>query len=127
VGRWLGGERVRHFLERRKMHGTLEELQHGGVLAAMIVRQFPLPFVGVNVAAGASPIKFSRWAFGNAVGLLPGATVYSYSAAGVLSGVGAAKTDAVIRTLCAAAAIIALGLFSRWAQRRFLPRGARSL
>jgi uncharacterized membrane protein YdjX (TVP38/TMEM64 family) len=122
VGRWLGGERVRHFLERRHLHGVLEELQHGGVLAATIVRQFPLPFVGVNVAAGASPIRFNRWALGNALGLLPGATVYAYSAASVLTGVGGAKTDAVIRTLVAAAAIIALGVFSRWAQRRFLPR-----
>ena len=124
VGRWLGGERVRGWLERRHMRATLEELEHGGVLPAMIVRQFPLPFIGVNLAAGASPIRYGRWVVGNALGLLPSATVYSYSAAAVLRGAAEARSEALVRTLLAAASIIALGVISRLVQRRFAPRGA---
>jgi uncharacterized membrane protein YdjX (TVP38/TMEM64 family) len=122
VGRWLGGERVRHWLVKRNLRGTIEELEHGGILAALIVRQFPLPFVGVNLAAGASPIKWRRWVVGNVLGLLPGATVYSYSAASVLEGVESARTEALVRTLFAATSIIALGVLSRLAMRKFKVR-----
>lgn len=122
VGRWLGGERVRHWLEKRNLRGTIEELEHGGILAALIVRQFPLPFIGVNLAAGASPIKWSRWTLGNSLGLLPGATVYSYSAASVLHGVESARSEALVRTLIAAGSIIALGVLSRLAMRKFKAR-----
>jgi uncharacterized membrane protein YdjX (TVP38/TMEM64 family) len=124
AGRWLGGARVKRWLERRGFHGVREELETGGVLATIIVRQFPLPFVGVNLAAGASPMKWWRFTVGNAVGLLPGATVYSWSAASIIAGVEGARTTALLRTLAAALAVIALGVGSRALQRHFRRKGA---
>jgi uncharacterized membrane protein YdjX (TVP38/TMEM64 family) len=124
AGRWLGGDRVKRFLEARKLDSIREELDGGGALATLIVRQLPLPFVGVNLAAGASPMKWTRWALGNGLGLIPGATVYGWSAASIVQGAEGARTEAIVRTLFAAGAVIALGLISRVLQRRFMGKGA---
>jgi uncharacterized membrane protein YdjX (TVP38/TMEM64 family) len=123
AGRWLGGDRVQRFLEARKLDSIREELEGGGALATMIVRQLPLPFVGVNLAAGASPMKWSRWALGNALGLIPGSTVYGWSAASIVQGAEGARTEAIVRTLFAAAAVIGLGVVSRVVQRRVSGKG----
>ncbi len=126
-GRALGRESVRSFLERRRAGWIVRELERGGVLATVMIRQLPLPFVGVNVAAGASPIPWGKWIAGNALGLLAPAIVYSQLAAAIADGVEGAQGEALTRVLITAASIIALALASRWIQRRFgrqVPVGA---
>lgn len=113
VGRWLGRDRLKEWLARKGFARVLRELEHGGVVATMVIRQFPLPFVGVNTAAGASPIAFRRWALGNALGLLPGALVYSSFASAIVDGVEGAQSGAVIRVVASGLSLIALGLVSR--------------
>jgi uncharacterized membrane protein YdjX (TVP38/TMEM64 family) len=122
AGRLLGRVWVRQWLTRRGFDSLRDELETGGVLATLIARQVPLPFVGVNLAAGASPMRWWRFGVGNALGLLPGATIYSWSAASIVAGVEGARREAVVRTILAAGAVIGLGALSRLLQRR-LQRG----
>ena len=117
VGRGLGRARAQRWLADDRFSRVRHELEAGGALAVVVVRQLPLPFVGVNVAAGVSPLKWSRWSSGNAVGLVPGAIVYSWSAASIVAGVEGARAEAAIRVGAAALAIVALGLVSRLAWR----------
>lgn len=128
LGRSLGRDSVRSWLERRRAAWIVRELEHGGVLATILIRQLPLPFVGVNVAAGASPIPWPKWVAGNALGLLAPSVVYSQLAAAIADGVEGAEGRAVQRVLLTAGSIIALALLTRWVQRRFgrqVPVGAR--
>lgn len=119
LGRRLGRESVRSWLDRRRAGWIVRELETGGVLATLLIRQLPLPFIGVNVAAGASPIPFSRWALGNALGLAVPVTVYTQLAAAIAAGVSGAKTLAAERAVIAAVAVTLLAFASRLVQRRF--------
>ncbi|MEW5738807.1 MAG: VTT domain-containing protein [Myxococcota bacterium] len=122
AGRWIGRDRLKHALARRGVTRVLRELEHGGVLAVVVLRQFPLPFVGVNVAAGASPIAWRRFALGNALGLLPGALVVTQLASSLADGVDGAREAAGLRVAVAAALVVALAVGTRlvvaWWERR---------
>lgn len=122
VGRLLGRERLQAALARRGVTRVLRELEHGGVLATIVVRQLPLPFVGVNVAAGATPMRWSRWALGNALGLVPGAVVVGQLAASLADGVEGAREAAGRQVAIGAALVVGLALGTRlflgWWQRR---------
>lgn len=117
AGRGLLQAPVRAWLAHPRLALLRKELEEGGALAVVVVRHLPLPFVGVNAAAGASPIGWRRFALGNAVGLVPSATIYAWSAAAILEGVEGAREGALVRLLAAAAALLALGLSSRLVQR----------
>lgn len=119
VGRWIAGDELRHFLARRGAGWLLRELDHGGALTTIMVRQLPLPFPLVNLAAGASPMGFRKWAVGNAIGLIPNCLIYTQLAAALADGAEGAKETAAIRVIIAATGVIGLGLLSRWLQRRF--------
>jgi uncharacterized membrane protein YdjX (TVP38/TMEM64 family) len=122
VGRLLGRERLRGALARRGLTRVLRELEHGGVLATVVVRQLPLPFVGVNVAAGATPMRWWRWAVGNAIGLLPAGLVVGQLAASLADGVEGAREAAGRQVAIGAALVIGLAVGTRlllgwWARR----------
>ncbi len=118
VGRWLGPERVKAWLLRRGWGRLVDELEQRGAVTMMIVRQLPLPFVAVNVTAGASPMAWSQFVVGNAVGLLPSVTTYTYFAAAIADGVEGAREQAFGRAVAAAVAAIVVGVVSRWALSR---------
>lgn len=125
VGRALGRERLLAFLARRGLGRVHRELEAGGVWATVILRQLPLPFVGVNVAAGASPLTWRAWALGNVLGLLPNVLVYTHLAATLADGLEAQglaalgrSPQAVGRALLAAAGVVAFALVSRWLAAR---------
>ena len=119
VGRWIAGDELTGFLSRRGAGWLVRELDHGGALTTIMVRQLPLPFPLVNLSAGASPMGWKKWALGNALGLLPNCLIYTQLAAALADGAEGAKETAVVRVLIAATGVIALGLLSRWLQRRF--------
>jgi uncharacterized membrane protein YdjX (TVP38/TMEM64 family) len=125
AGRWLLRGPVTAWLAAPRLALLRRELEQGGALAVVLVRQLPLPFVGVNAAAGASPMTWRRFALGNAAGLLPSSVIYAWSASAILEGVEGARAGAVARVLLAAGAILALGvssrLLQRWAQRHPAP------
>jgi uncharacterized membrane protein YdjX (TVP38/TMEM64 family) len=121
AGRWLLRGPATRWLARPRAALLRHELEQGGALAVLLVRQLPLPFVGVNAAAGASPIAWGRFTLGNAAGLVPAAVVYAWSASAILAGVEGARGEAVRQILLAAGALLLLGLGSRaaraWAER----------
>jgi uncharacterized membrane protein YdjX (TVP38/TMEM64 family) len=122
AGRLIGRERLKAALARRGLTRVLRELEHGGVLATVMIRQVPLPFVGVNLAAGASPIAWRRFALGNALGLAPGALVATHLASSLADGVGGAREAAGMRVVVAGALVVALAVGTRllvaWWERR---------
>lgn len=119
LGRWLGARQLERWLEDKGGGFVARELSQGGVIATVLVRQLPLPFIGVNLAAGATAISWRHWFIGNAIGLLPNCLIYTSLAAALADGAQGAKEQVAIRALISAASIVTLGLFTRWLQRRF--------
>ncbi len=119
VGRWVAGDELTRWLRQRGAAWLLRELDHGGALTTIMVRQLPFPFPLVNLAGGASPMRWRDWVVGNAVGLVPNCLIYTQLAAALADGVDGAKEAAAYRVISAAVGVIALGLVSRWLQRRF--------
>ncbi len=119
VGRWIAGDSLRPWLERRGAGWLVRELDQGGVLTTIMVRQLPLPFPLVNLSAGASPMTWRRWGLGNAIGLVPNCLIYTQLAAGLADGAAGARETAAFRVISAGVAVIGLSLVSRWVQRRF--------
>ncbi|MDP2272265.1 MAG: VTT domain-containing protein [Archangium sp.] len=119
VGRWVAGDELTRWLRQRGAAWLLRELDHGGALTTIMVRQLPFPFPLVNLAGGASPMRWRDWVVGNAVGLVPNCLIYTQLAAALADGVDGAKEAAAYRVISAAVGVISLGLVSRWLQRRF--------
>ncbi len=118
VGRWVAGDALRGWLEARGAGWLVRELDQGGVLTTIMVRQLPLPYPLVNLAAGASPMTWKKWLVGNALGLLPNCLIYTELSAALADGAEGARQTALVRVLVAGVAIIGLSLFTRWLQRR---------
>lgn len=118
VGRWIADDALMRWFTRRGAGWLVRELDEGGVLTTVMVRQLPLPFPLVNLAAGASPMRWRKWALGNALGLLPNCLIYTQLAAALADGVEGAPEAAAYRVLTAGAGVIALALLSRTLQRR---------
>ncbi|MFT3836680.1 MAG: VTT domain-containing protein [Myxococcaceae bacterium] len=126
IGRKLGQKRVSAWLLKKNM-GRVEEMFHANGLWGMIaLRQMPLPFVGVNLMAGASPLRWWHFAVGSAVGALPPMVVYTWFAAEIYNGVAGAKQGALWRGLLAGAAMVLIAvlpkLVSKLRQRQTSPK-----
>jgi len=119
VGRWIAGDSLKRWLAGRGAGWLVRELDQGGALTTIMVRQLPLPFPLVNLAAGASPMGWKKWALGNAIGLIPNCLIYTQLAAALVDGVDGARQTAAFRVVTAAAGVISVGLLSKWLQRRF--------
>lgn len=121
VGRWVAGDALGQWLEKSRASWLARELDQGGALTTIMVRQLPLPFSLVNLAAGASPLPWHKWLVGNAVGLVPNCLIYTQLAAALAEGAAGAKETVAYRVLIAGAGVVSLSLVSRWLQRRFSP------
>jgi uncharacterized membrane protein YdjX (TVP38/TMEM64 family) len=126
AGRTLGRPLLGRWLDDPRLLGIREELSTGGALVVAVARQLPLPFVGVNAAAGASPMRWTRWTVGNAVGLMPPALVYSWSARAVVAGIEGAKSQAAVWLAIIAVAMGVLGAGARVALRVLKARAIRT-
>ncbi|MFT3708688.1 MAG: VTT domain-containing protein [Archangium sp.] len=124
IGRWMAGDTLRRWLDARGAKWLTTELNQGGTLTTIMIRQLPLPFVLVNLAGGASPMPWWRWAVGNAVGLVPNCIIYTSLAAALADGAEDAKRDGVIRVLVSGALIIGMSLLTRFVQRRLAAKRA---
>ncbi len=118
LGRLLGAHQLERWLENKGGGFVTRELKNGGVIATVLVRQVPLPFIGVNMTAGATPLSWRHWIIGNALGLVPNCLIYTQLAAAIADGVQGAKEQAAIRAVLSGAGIFAFGFFTRWLQRR---------
>jgi uncharacterized membrane protein YdjX (TVP38/TMEM64 family) len=121
LGRVAGKARVTEWLARRGWGGVTARLEREGVLAMATLRQVPLPFVGVNVAAGASPIRWRDFALGSGLGLVPQVGVYTWFAAAIANGVEGAKTETMLTAIAAGVALVVVLAAGRWLARRGSP------
>ena len=75
VGFWLGritGGRMLRQVGGEKLKTFMAMIGRNGFLASLIVRLVPsAPFVVVNMAAGMTPMRFSSFALGAAIGIVP--------------------------------------------------------
>jgi phospholipase D1/2 len=77
IGGRLGREALYRMLGERWRHG-LEGVRKRGLLAVVTFRLVPLaPFTLVNLAAGASGIRFIDFLVGTMIGMLPGLVLLS--------------------------------------------------
>jgi uncharacterized membrane protein YdjX (TVP38/TMEM64 family) len=106
LGGLVGREALYRMLGERWRHG-LEGVRKRGLLAVVTFRLLPLaPFTLVNLAAGASGIRFVDFLVGTLIGMLPGLVLMSVMGdriVRILSGPSAG--DIAILVLCVAALI----------------------
>jgi phospholipase D1/2 len=77
IGGLVGREALYRMLGERWRHG-LERVRKRGLLAVVAFRLLPLaPFTLVNLAAGASGIRFVDFLVGTLIGMLPGLVLLS--------------------------------------------------
>jgi phosphatidylserine/phosphatidylglycerophosphate/cardiolipin synthase-like enzyme/uncharacterized membrane protein YdjX (TVP38/TMEM64 family) len=77
IGGQLGREALYRMLGKRWQHG-LEGVRKRGLLAVVTFRLLPIaPFTFVNLAAGASGIRFVDFLVGTVIGMLPGLVLMS--------------------------------------------------
>ena len=123
IGDLLGGERLRGRAGTR-LHDLSLLLGKRGLVAMIVVRQLPVaPFSVVNIAAGASHIRFRDYLIGTSVGLVPGVLAVT-----VLTGrfhqliFDPSLTNAGIAAVVAVAIAVAVAVVAtaarRWLKRR---------
>ncbi len=118
IGRLMGLARLRTWLEAKGV-----KLDAGHSLPALIMLRFiPIPYLWINVAAGASKVPWPAYALGTFLGLLIPTTVFTFSAAQLADGVEGANTRAVVMIAVSGVAIFLTMLLGRWLRNRFAPR-----
>jgi len=86
LGRWLGRDAVER-LTGTRLQRVDEVLARRGLLAVLTVRLVPLvPFSAINYAAGLSTVRRRDYAWGTAVGIIPGTLSYVALGSGLASG-----------------------------------------
>ncbi len=118
IGRWVGPARVKAWLLARGLSRLVDELERRGAVTMIVIRQLPLPYAAVNMTVGASPMTWPQFVVGNAIGLLPSVTIYTYFSAALAEGVEGARTEALLKAIIAAVAAVVIGLGSRWLMAR---------
>lgn len=123
AGYGVGALAGRHHLERLsggRLDRISRQLARRGLLSMLIVRLLPVaPFTLVNLAAGASHIRFRDFLGGTVLGMAPGIIAISLFS-GQLAQVLYAPDWAGVGTLAGLALLIAA--VAVWAWRRFLSR-----
>jgi phospholipase D1/2 len=106
IGSRLGREALYRMLGERWRHG-LEGVRKRGLLAVVTFRLLPIaPFTVVNLAAGASGIRFVDFLVGTLIGMLPGLVLLSVMGDRIIRILAEPSVgDILILVLCVAALI----------------------
>lgn len=95
IGRGVGRDLVRRYAGER-LNRVSQRLAQRGVLATVALRLVPVaPFPVINLAAGASHIRFRDFALGTVLGLLPGTVAIALFAEAVARSIGAQASGGV--------------------------------
>ncbi len=106
LARKMGRESAAALLARWKLSGFDAKLSEHGFRNFFAIRLLPLPFVGVNVAAACTGLRWRDFALGTLCGTLPVTAIYTYFASALVEGVAGAREEALKKTLLAAGALI---------------------
>lgn len=113
VGRRFGAAA----LERHagpKLSATMAQLARHGFAASAAIRMVPtVPSVVVNVAAGCTPIRFTDFIAGTALGSIPKMALIAFAGSAALAGLRGAGIEAWIAVAAAAIAFLAVAVVGR--------------
>ena len=115
VGQVVGRDAVRR-LAGARVNRISKSLARRGVVAVVAIRMVPVaPFTVVNIAAGASHIRFGDFVIGTILGMLPGVIVLTLLATSLLGAVMTPSLKDVAMLLAAVAvAAIAAVVARKW-------------
>ena len=111
LSRWIFGEHVRRFLEKRpRLAAVHAAVKRRGWTVLLMVRLTPLvPLVVTNYLAGVSGLRFGQAALATAFGIMPATMVYvELGAAG-----GTESSSSLVLVGIGVVATISLGIVSR--------------
>ncbi len=114
IGHLVGAERLQR-LDAQLIQKISAAVRKNGFMTSLVVRLVPTgPAILVNLAAGVSRMKFSHFAMGTAIGIIPKIIVVALISQGIVSGL----SGSVMAIIFAALAVVAIGL--SWAAKRRL-------
>ena len=86
LSRWLGRDGIERIAGKR-LAGLDSATQRHGFIGLLVLRLIPLvPFNALNFGSGLTALRWRDYALATAVGILPGAAVYVYSADALMRG-----------------------------------------
>ncbi len=113
AGAWLGRDAVRE-LAGPKLNRLSERLHQKGLLAVIVLRLVPAaPFSIVNLAAGASRIRFRDFFAGTAIGMAPGVVLATSFAHQLVSAVRHPTPFSLMLVAAIGVALVGLSLLLR--------------
>lgn len=118
LARGLGRDAVRSLLGDR-LRSVDDIARTHGFLGMLRLRLIPLvPFNALNYGAALVGVRLRDFALATAIGIVPGAAIYTYFADALVSGAAEARTEAFVRVAIAGGLLILLS---------FVPAAARRL
>ncbi len=115
IGRLIGKDTIQRRGGRR-MRYLVSRFRKSGVVAVISVRLMPIaPFSIVNVIAGATGVRFSRFFLGTAIGLLPGIISINVFGASVFEAVATRDPKGLATAAAVGIGLLCVGL---WLRRR---------
>jgi uncharacterized membrane protein YdjX (TVP38/TMEM64 family) len=118
LARYLGRDFVARIL-RGKAADLDEKIGEHGFGTMLYLRLIPLvPFNALNFGAGISRVSLRDYVLGSLIGMLPGTLVYTYFADALIRGTGAARREAFLHFLVAAALLVGFTVLTGWIRRR---------
>jgi uncharacterized membrane protein YdjX (TVP38/TMEM64 family) len=124
AGFWLARRLGRDFVERvggDRVKKAERIFHRRGVAPLVAVRFLPIPFQLVNAAAAVVGVRFSKFLFTSAVGLLPPVAVLTWFAASLLDAATGDERGVVLRQLAIVAGVCIVAVFvpfGIWRRRR---------
>ncbi len=117
LARWLGRDAVRTLLGDRLR--SLDRIASTyGFLGLLRLRLIPLvPFNALNYGAALVGVRLRDFALATAIGIVPGAAVYTYFADALVAGAAEARREAFVRVAIAGGLLILLSFVPATARR----------
>lgn len=123
VGFYLGrlaGAKTLERLSSESVRRFTELVGRNGFLASLIVRLVPsAPFIVVNMAAGVTPMRVSRFIAGTALGIVPKIALTAFAGASIVQAMRGEGGHALLWLALVAATWLVIGWFARrWLKTR---------
>ena len=119
IGRRFGARLLKDYAGRG-VQDFMELVGRNGLMASAVVRLVPsAPFVVVNMAAGCTPMRFSSFLVGTALGSVPKLALTAFAGAQVVRGLNGGGWGRWVTLALTAAVWIGSALWARaWLKRR---------